>query len=127
MSLIKDYIKRARYLYILASSPINEDTVLEELCYLAHQAVEKAFKGLLLFYKVEPPRTHNINQLLEEIAKHTEINDEIRNSGRLKVYIHETRYPDGYNEVPLDEYQNAITITRRCLDWVQCIVKDELK
>ena len=50
MNRYKEWIKRAKYNYKLAVIEIDEDTVLEEMCYNAQQAVEKAFKGLIIYY-----------------------------------------------------------------------------
>jgi len=120
MNRYKEWIKRAKYNYKLAVIEIDEDTVLEELCYNAQQAVEKAFKGLIIYYGQEHPLTHNIGVLLNEIEKHTDISDEIMKSVSLTPYPHQTRYPGDYVDIPLEAYKDAVTIAKKCLDWVDC-------
>ena len=37
----------------------------EVACYLSQQCAEKALKGYILFMDIEPPKTHNLVELLE--------------------------------------------------------------
>ncbi|MDR1931700.1 MAG: HEPN domain-containing protein [Spirochaetales bacterium] len=73
MNSYEEWIKRARSSLELAKSTDNELVCLEDLCFQAQQSTEKALKGLLIFYGVEPEKTHNISILLQELEKHIEM------------------------------------------------------
>jgi len=53
------WISRAKSSYELSKANISTVICYEDLCYQAQQAVEKAFKGLLIYFGVEPEFTHN--------------------------------------------------------------------
>ena len=53
-------LRSAEYLSTM-HHPTPDDTI----CYLCQQASEKYFKGFLFQYDFEPPKTHNLNELLK--------------------------------------------------------------
>jgi HEPN domain-containing protein len=87
------------------------------------QAVEKALKGLLIYFGVEPEFTHNIGTLLNEIEKYVEIPDDVKNAMDLTNYAVQTRYPGEYDEIAKEEYENSLRIAKNCLDWVDDAIK----
>ena len=95
------------------------------MCYQIQQSVEKAFKGLLIYYGVEPEFTHNIGVLLSELEKYTKISERIKDAMDLTNYAVQTRYPGSYDKVTKDEYEKALKIAEECLDWVSKIIKEE--
>jgi len=119
MERYESWLERAESSYELSKANINQIIYLEDLCYQAQQSVEKAFKGLLIYYGIEPEFTHNIGILLNEIEKFIEIPDNIKESMNLTNFAVQTRYPGEYAEVTKDEYNNALKITKDCLDWVE--------
>ena len=60
MERYKLWINRAKSSYELSKATISNDIYLEDLCYQAQQAVEKALKGLLIYFGVEPEFTHKL-------------------------------------------------------------------
>ena len=125
MNPYKEWIGRAEYNFKLAQTPIEEGTYLEELCYNAQQATEKALKGLLVFFDIDPPHTHNIGRLLESIANVITVPKSIYSTSELTKYSHETRYPGNYKDISLEEYKRIIEITKNCLNWVDEITNME--
>jgi HEPN domain-containing protein len=95
----------------------------EDLCYQAQQAVEKAIKGLLIFYNIEPEFTHNIGILLKELEKVTDIPENVREATELTTYAVQTRYPGEYDEITKEEYEKSIRTAKNCLDWVENKIK----
>lgn len=81
--------------------------------------MEKGLKGLLIFYGVEPERTHNLYVLLQEVARQTEINEEIKQVLRLNDFAVQTRYPGNFVAVEKEEYERSIVIAESCLKWVE--------
>jgi HEPN domain-containing protein len=74
----KEWLGRARSSLELAKAADNRLVYYEDLCFQAQQSAEKGLKGLLIFYGIEPEKTHNLYTLLQELEKQTEINDKIK-------------------------------------------------
>jgi HEPN domain-containing protein len=68
MKRYESWIDRAKSSYDLSKAMISNNIYFEDLCYQAQQTVEKALKGLLIYYGVEPAFTHNISILLNELG-----------------------------------------------------------
>jgi HEPN domain-containing protein len=98
-----------------------------DLCFQAQQSVEKALKGLLIYFKTEPKHTHNIETLIFDLKKHIHIPEDIMETAGLTLYASNTRYPgiyvDQYKDVTKKEYVETIKTTEKCLDWVDNIIK----
>ena len=118
MERYEEWIDRAKGSFEIAQIKIAGHIYYEDLCYQVQQAVEKAFKGLLIFYGVEPEFTHNIELLLKELKKFTDIPEEVNEATDLTNYAVETRYPGEYDEITKEEYEKAVKIAKDCLDWV---------
>lgn len=43
----------------------NSNVLHEQICFHAQQAVEKSLKAILLFYKVDFPLTHDLEELVD--------------------------------------------------------------
>jgi HEPN domain-containing protein len=127
MERYESWINRAKSSYELSKATISNVIYFEDLCYQAQQAVEKAFKGLLIYYGVEPEFTHNISILLNELGKYTEINDNIKEAMDLTNYAVQTRYPGEYEEITKDEYEKAVRIAKICLEWVENKINESKK
>ena len=55
----EEWIERAKSSLELAQAKIIKYLQYEDLCYQAQQAVEKAFKGLLIYFGTESEFTNN--------------------------------------------------------------------
>ena len=125
MKRYESWLERAKSSFELSKATIHKNIYLEDLCYQIQQSVEKAFKGLLIYYGVEPEFTHNIGVLLFELEKHTEITENIKDAMDLTNYAVQTRYPGSYDDVTKEEYEKALKIAEECLDWVENKIKEE--
>jgi len=123
MARYEEWIERAKSNLELAQAKIIRHIYYEDLCYQSQQAAEKALKGLLIYYGVEPEFTHNIEILLKEIKKFTDIPENIKEAALLTNYAVQTRYPGEYDEITKEEYEKSIKIAKDCLDWVEAIVR----
>jgi len=119
MNSYKEWLKRARSSLELAKSSGNEMVYYEDLCFQTQQAAEKGLKSLLIYYGVEPERTHSLFVLLRELEKFTEIDDEIKEVLKLNNYAIQTRYPGEYVEIEKEEYEQSISIAEKCLKWIE--------
>jgi HEPN domain-containing protein len=126
MERYESWIDRAKSSYELAkiADNIGIHIYYEDLCYQVQQAVEKALKGLLIYYGFEPEFTHNIEILLTALEKHTKIPENIKESMKLTIYAVQTRYPGEYDEVTKEEYMKSIRIAKNCLDWIDNKIKE---
>jgi HEPN domain-containing protein len=115
----KIWLDRAKSSLIISKTRTDENVFYEDLCFQAQQAVEKALKGLLIFYNVNPDRTHNLVSLIKELSKYTELPEEVNEAVILNDYAVQTRYPGDYTPIEEEEYSNAIAIAEKCLKWVE--------
>lgn len=69
--------------------------------FLAHQAVEKLLKCILILEKKEMPKTHKLDRLAQLLNVSTEIADKIYDLTEDYAFA---RYPDVSIEVPYTQY-----------------------
>ena len=91
----------------------EEETVKDGACFHCQQAVEKYLKAFLIFHKVDFPRTHSIEYLLEQAAKIDDNFNDI-DIDELSDFGVDVRYPDSFYIPGIDEvrfyYDLAIEI-----------------
>ena len=76
---------------------------IEIVCYLCQQSAEKALKAYWVYQGVQPPKTHDLNLLLEECMKHdTQFDSLTDECSRLNVYASQPRYPFGLSLIDAD-------------------------
>jgi HEPN domain-containing protein len=124
MERYESWIGRAKSSYELSKNTIN-GVFYEDLCFQLQQAVEKVFKGLLIFYGIEPEFTHNIGILLNKLEEHIEIPENIKVSTDLTKYAVQTRYPGEYDDITKEDYEKSLKIANDCLNWVENNIKEE--
>lgn len=97
-----------------------EDILLEDLCFDAQQAAEKALKGLLIYLHLDYPRTHSIGHLLSLLERRGKIAvpPHIREAVALTDYAVTTRYPGDWEAVGWEEYQEAVRLAQATYEWV---------
>ena len=123
MERYESWIERAKSSYEIAKMEIRKNIYYEDLCYQSQQAVEKALKGLLIYYGMDPEFTHNIGLLLNELEKFTEIPDNIKLATNVTKYAIITRYPGEYDGITKEDYVESIKIANDCIDWVEEKIK----
>ncbi len=107
-------------LALAAAGPIAPEVYLEDLCFEAQQAAEKALKALLIAHNVPFPRTHAIELLLSLVQTHVlEPPPGVLEATRLTPYGTLGRYPGEDDPVTEDEYQEALELARRVVAWVE--------
>ena len=125
MERYESWIERAKSSYEISKTVINKNIFLEDLCYQSQQAVEKALKGLLIYYGVDPEFTHNIGLLLNELEKFIEIPENIKVATNVTKYAVITRYPGEYDEITKKDYEESIKIAEDCINWVENKIKEK--
>ncbi len=91
---------------------------LEDLCFDAQQAAEKALKAVLIALRVEFPYTHDLAQLLTLLQTNgVAVSDAIRQVARLSDYARIARYPSARAPVSESEYAAAIELAELAVAW----------
>ena len=119
----KIWLARAKSSLAISKNRIDKDIFFEDLCFQAQQAVEKAIKGLIVFFNMEPIQTHNSVLLIKELSKQIDIPTEINEAVILNDYAVQTRYPGDYTPINEEEYLNAIKIAEDCVNWIDNKIK----
>jgi len=119
MNSYEEWLKRAHSSLELAKFSDNERVCYEDLCFQAQQAAEKGLKALLIYYGIDPEKTHSLYMLLQRLEEYTELNDEIKEVLKLSSYAVQTRYPGDYVKIEKAEYEQSIMIAEKCLNWVE--------
>lgn len=93
---------------------------LEDLCFNAQQAAEKAIKALLIQRNVEFPYVHDLAQLLTLLERAGErIPQSIREAERLTEFAISTRYPGLSPPVSQEAYDQALAIAEAVVCWAE--------
>jgi HEPN domain-containing protein len=114
-----EWLNRARSDLTLAG--IEEPGVyLEDLCFHAQQAAEKAIKGLMIRRQVRFPYVHDLNRLLELVEKDgLQIPVRIQEAARLTRFALADRYPGVGGPVTEEERQDFLRIASDVVQWAQ--------
>jgi HEPN domain-containing protein len=98
----------------------NNDVLPSQICFHAQQAVEKAFKAVLLFCKIDFPLTHDIQELLDIFDRASILLPyEFLDTGILTPYAVETRYPGYWGEISENDVIEAIELTEKVVKWAE--------
>jgi HEPN domain-containing protein len=98
---------------------------LEDFCFDAQQAAEKAIKAVLIRLGVRFPYIHDLAELLDLIAKTgTKIPKAVRQADRLTRFAIATRYPGVAEPVTRKEYHRAVKIAEAVVRWAQKQVRE---
>ena len=94
--------------------------LMEDLCFEAQQAAEKAIKGVLIRSGVEFPYIHDLARLLGlvESARVT-VPNIVWRAEVLSPYATSARYPGAVEPVTAEEYGAAIAIAQAVVDWAE--------
>jgi HEPN domain-containing protein len=91
---------------------------LEDLCFDAQQAAEKALKAVLVEQGIQFPRVHDLASLLTLIDQGgAETPPAVREAGRLTRFAVIARYPSVAERVTEQEYQQAVAIAEAVVEW----------
>lgn len=115
----REWMNRARSNLALAKSRVAE-VYLEDLCFDAQQAAEKAIKAVMIARDIKFPFVHDLNRLLtilESTGQH--VPEEIHRAERLTRYATAARYTGLEQPVPEADYREAIGIAETVVQWAE--------
>ena len=115
----REWMNRARGSLARAKTRVP-DVCLEDSCFDAQQAAERAVKALMLRRGVEFPHIHDLARLLSLLEAHGEqIPAEVRKVSRLTGYAMHSRYPNLEEAVSEEEYAETIAIAEDVVGWAE--------
>ena len=115
-----NWLARARSNLLLAESGLQKGVFLEDLCFEAQQAAEKALKAVCVFRDIDFPKTHSLTALaalLEQAGD--QLPPDVSEASILTSYAVQARYPDWDEAVTEQEYQRALTLARQVVAWAE--------
>lgn len=121
----REWLRRARSHLARARADLGlNEVLLEDLCFDAAQAAEKALKAILVHKGASFPKTHSISDLMT-LAESAGVNlsSDVLEATRLTHYAVTTRYPGLAEEVTRDEYVDAVNLATRIVLWAESLIE----
>ena len=101
----------------MAKSRVS-DAYLEDLCFQAQQAAEKAIKAMMIMHDIDFPYVHDLTRLLMVLESSGErVPDGVRRAANLTRYAVATRYPGIEQPVSEQQYTEAIEDAEVVIRW----------
>lgn len=121
----REWLNRARSNLTRAKSQLS-GVYLEDLCFDAQQAAEKAIKALLIHLGMRFPYTHDLMQLLTLVEQTgRSVPEGVKRAGALSDYAVESRYPGLAEPVTQEEYEEAVAVAEEVVLWVEGLIRGE--
>ena len=97
-----------------------EGVYLEDLCFDAQQAAEKAGKALLPARRVRLPFIHNLSALLSLVEEAgVDVPTDVFDAAILTRYAAVTRYPAHTKAVTNEDHRQAVELAGRGVRWAE--------
>lgn len=98
---------------------------LEDLCFEAQQAAEKALKALCVHFDLDFPKTHSLAKLMDILeGSGVSLPEEIQQAAVLTQYAVRTRYPGVVEPITRSEYSTALDLAEKVVEWAEKIVRE---
>ncbi len=118
----EDWIRYAKADLALARVPLPQGGLYELLCFHAQQAAEKGLKAVLVRYRVEFPKTHILERLVDLLPAEIARTPELYQAARLSIYATVSRYPGDIESVDEEEYREAVRLAEAVVAWAESII-----
>jgi HEPN domain-containing protein len=98
---------------------------LEDLCFEAQQAAEKALKAVCISLGADFPKTHSLPTLLDILeGAGLVLPPAVINSAILTQYAVRTRYPGGIEPITRSEYDSAVDLAGSVITWAESVLEE---
>lgn len=115
----REWVNRARS-NLARAKMWGEGVYLEDLCFDAQQAAEKAVKGLLLARGVQHPFVHDLAALLSLVEEAgVDVPSDVFEAALLTRYAVVARYPGHTRPVTDKDHRQAVALATRVVRWVE--------
>jgi len=119
----REWLSRARSNLAVARHPIV-GVDLEDLCFEAQQAAEKAIKAVFVKRGETFPFSHDLDRLLGLLKTNgLKVPLYVANAKELTQYAHVTRYPGLGVVVSVRSYRRAVRIATAAVQWAKRLVE----
>ncbi|MEW6216691.1 MAG: HEPN domain-containing protein [Candidatus Bipolaricaulota bacterium] len=120
----REWLRRARSSLLKAQRAFGVSGVyLEDLCYDAQQAAEKALKAVLIHLNKPFPYVHDLAVLIARLEEAgVGVPERMKLAAGLTDYAVEARYPGAFEPVTQDEYKEAVELAEEVLRWAKAVV-----
>lgn len=116
----QDWLARARSDLALAGMPLPEEVFLEDLCFHAQQAAEKALKAVYVHRGWSFRYTHDLEELMTGLQRQgVVIPPEVSDAIILTSFAWEARYPGLAEPVSEGEYKEALNHAEAVVKWAE--------
>lgn len=113
-----EWMARARSALAMASMKPEAPIVVEDLCFQAQQAAEKALKAVCRDKGIEFRSTHDIDELAELLSDNgVAITEEVDNATILTRYAVQTRYPGLAPALTEADWVEAVGLAKGVVRW----------
>jgi len=117
-----DWLRHAYSDLALASITPSSQILLEQLCFHAQQAAEKALKAILVACTIPAPRTHNLRTLFDLLPAEVTVPSDIQEAAGLSDYAVASRYPGASEPVEAEEYREAVGMAEAVVFWAEQVI-----
>lgn len=115
----REWLNRARSNLARAKAK-RTGVYLEDLCFDAQQASEKAIKALLIKLDVNFPYVHDLAELLTLVENTGQaVPEPIKQARQLSRFAVFTRYPGIGPSIKEKEYRQTVEIAARVVKWAE--------
>ena len=120
----REWLNRAKSNLAKANIPSETSEIyLEDLCFDAQQAAEKAIKSVLIHLDVRFPYIHDLARLLSLVKQASQdVPESIGRAAGLSDYAVGTRYPGLAEPVTWEEYEEAVAIAETVVRWAEQLI-----
>lgn len=100
------------------------ETFLSTVCFHAQQAAEKAIKAVYLAHRMDFRYTHDLADLLNSLrCAGVGIPEHVSEAVDLAEFAWQARYPRTGEPTSESEYQRAVALAERVVQWAESVVK----
>ena len=110
--LVEQWFRKAEDDFEAANDMLNEgESYRWIICYHAQQAAEKYLKAYLVQKSIEPPRVHDLTDLLKVLSLVAPaMGDHLHEIRSLSIYAVDTRYPGDLPAATSEEAREAVQL-----------------
>jgi HEPN domain-containing protein len=113
----REWLRRAQSNHARAASPLP-DAYLEDFCFDAQQAAEKAIKAVFMAHGLTFPYIHDLGRLLTVLAQAgVRVPQYVQEADQLTRFAVDARYPGLSSPVTKREHRRAVRIATGVLRW----------
>jgi HEPN domain-containing protein/predicted nucleotidyltransferase len=115
----REWINRAKH-NLARAGQVGPDAYLEDLCFDAQQAAEKAIKAVFIHRGLRFPYVHNLKQLLRLLDQRgINVPKYVWKAEDLTRFAFEARYPGRFPPITPRPYRRAVRIAEDIVRWAE--------